>query len=145
MKENTFKVKIKEVELIGISKYLKLDTDIDLIIENTDAVINYTLNIERREWGIKKIDCVIDELLFELNWSIDKELISEKQLKELKNMENVIIDSYNNVIGTIFINSNKKFNNNLWDIEVETPFKKDGGFIINDVIINLENNMIIIC
>jgi hypothetical protein len=145
MKENTFKVKIKEVELIGISKYLKLDTDIDLIIENTDAVINYSLNIERREWGIKKIDCVIDELLFELNWSIDKQLISEKQLKELMNMENVIIDSYNNVIGTIFINSNKKFNNNLWEIIVETSFKRDGAFIINDVIINLENNMIIIC
>ena len=145
MNDNKFKVNIKDVELIGISKYLKLDTDIDLIIENTDAVINYSLNIERREWGIKNIECVIDELLIELNWSIDKELITENKLTELMKMENVIIDSYNNVIGTIFINSNKKFNNNFWDIEVETPFKKDGAFIINDVIINLENNMIIIC
>ena len=145
MNDNKFKVNIKDVELIGISQYLKLDTDIDLIIENTDAVINYSLNIERREWGIKKINCIIDELLFELNWSIDKEFITENKLTELMNMENVIIDSYNNVIGTIFINSNKKFNNSLWDIEVETSFKKDGGFIINDVIINLENNMIIIC
>jgi hypothetical protein len=145
MNDNSFKIKITDVEIIGISKYLKLDTDIDLVIENTDAIIKYSLNTERREWGLKKIDCVIDELLFELNWSIDKELISENKLIELMKMENVIIDSYNNVIGTIFINSNKKFNNSLWDIEVETPFKKDGGFIINDVIINFGNNMIIIC
>ena len=145
MNDNSFKIKITDVELIGISQYLKLDNDVDLIIENTDAVIKYSLNFERREWGVKQIDCTINELLFELNWSIDKELINEKKLKEIMNMENVIIDSYNNVIGTIFINSNNKFNNNLWEIIVETSFKRDGAFIINDVIINLENNMIIIC
>jgi hypothetical protein len=145
MNDNSFKIKITDVEIIGISQYLKLDNDIDLIIENTDAVIKYSLNFERREWGVKQIDCTINELLFELNWSIDKELISEKKLKELMNMENVIIDSYNNVIGTIFINSNKKINDKFWDIEVETSFSKNGGFIINDVKINLENNTIIIC
>jgi hypothetical protein len=145
MNDNSFKIKITDVEIIGISQYLKLDNDIDLIIENTDAVIKYTLNFERREGWIKQIDCTINELLFELNWSIDKELITENKLTELMNMENVIIDSYGNVIGTIFINSNKKINDKFWDIEVETPFKRDGGFIINDVIINFENNMIIIC
>jgi len=45
MNDNSFKIKITDVEIIGISQYLKLDNDIDLIIENTDAVIKYSFNL----------------------------------------------------------------------------------------------------
>jgi hypothetical protein len=117
---NQFTTEIKDVEVYGLDKYLKLEGDdkFSLDINTSTAKLDYELEFEMRSWGIKSIYIHIKEVRLSVVYTTE----SEKDEKEIE------------------INSN----DGKWKVEHELEFQEDGMMNPNNVEVDFSTMLITI-
>ena len=104
--------------LTGLNYKLGLPKSIDSDYSLWYGCINWTADIERREWGIKSIIAYVHyDYEIEIKWSIDKSDLTTSQLQKL--LQNDLGEHYpaeesaNFIEGKIRLNSNYKVNTEI--------------------------------
>lgn len=117
---NQFTTEIKDIDISGLDKYLKLGEEDKLSLDtNTStAKLDYELEFEMRSWGLKSIYIHIKEIRLSVFWTTE----SEKDEKEIE------------------INSN----DGKWEVEHELAFQEDGMMNPYSVEIDFSNMLITI-
>ena len=67
----------------AINKKLSLSKNIDVDYNLNYGHINWSAELETRDWGIKSIDAYITDYEIEINWEVDKAELSTKDIQKL--------------------------------------------------------------
>ena len=120
----------------AINKKLGLSKNIDVDYYLNYGQVNWSAEVETREWGIKSIIAYVTDYEIEINWSVDKSDLSTKDIQKL--LQNDLGEFYpaeesnNFITGKIRIDNKKYVVNN--DIELAGDLMK-----INEVIVNFDD------
>jgi len=124
------------VDVYGINKFLNVSTDVDVYIENTIVTIEYELNFNLKEWGIKSVDVFIKNVISKIDWEVDCEELNDADKEALIKAGGK--EYINNTIsGFIYIDSTTT----NWKIENDVKFHTDGTFFIDSVYIELGDSI----
>lgn len=136
-----FKAKVEKAEIYGINEFLKIPKDYDIETGYPTAYIEYELQPEARDWGIKGIYICIKKVSVSIEWEIDCWEMSAEEIAMFVNAGGKEYGSgYNHTVGgTIEIKTNCV---DGWKIENETEFQSDGAVSINNVSIDLSDRTI---
>jgi hypothetical protein len=127
-----FKITVDDAEVYRINKFLNVSNFIDIYVDKTSVTIEYELNLNLKEWGIKSIDCFIKKITSNIDWEVDCEELTDSD-KEALIKSGGKEYSNNTISGSISIDST----NTDWKIENDVTFHPDGTFLINYVYIEL--------
>ena len=120
----------------SINKKLGLSKNIDVDYYLNYGQVNWSAEVETREWGIKSIIAYVTDYEIEINWSVDKADLSTKDIQKL--LQNDLGEFYpaeesnNFITGKIRIDNKKYTVNN--DIELAGDLLK-----IEEVIVNFDD------
>ena len=120
----------------SINKKLGLSKNIDVDYYLNYGQVNWSAEVETREWGIKSIIAYVTDYEIEINWSVDKAQLSTKDIQKL--LQNDLGEFYpadeseSFITGKIRIDNKKYTVNN--DIELAGDLLK-----INEVIVNFDD------
>ena len=120
----------------AINKKLGLSKNIDVDYYLNYGQVNWSAEVETREWGIKSIIAYVTDYEIEINWSVDKAQLSTKDIQKL--LQNDLGEFYpadesgSYITGKIRIDNKKYVVNN--DIELAGDLLK-----INEVIVNFDD------
>ena len=81
--ETSFRAKVHDVEIFGINEFFKVSKNYDIQTEKSIAYVEYELQPEVREWGIKEIYICIKKVSISIEWEIDCWEIPEKEIQML--------------------------------------------------------------
>ena len=75
MTDLQFTAKVENIDIEGLSKYLKAGAGIDIDDNRPSAVVKFNLDIDAREYGIKSISASVTKVTSDINWqAYDDEL-----------------------------------------------------------------------
>ena len=132
-----FTAKITDIYVYNINKYLGVSDDIDVNTNDKRARVDYSIEFECRNWGIKSTIIWVRKITFSLDWSVETALLSIEDALNLKNRNGVDMRN-GDTEGTIDMEISKE-----WTIkEDDLKFSDDGTFQINDIEIDFEKNTI---
>lgn len=141
-KLNDFKTKIdkNDIYINYLNKYLNVPNEIvDIDYSDANVSINYTIDIESKDWGVKGIYVNIDKVVIDIDW--------EACIEDLKNFEKDMLIkvggyecSKDYFCGNILIDLEKE---KEWKVECEAEFTS-GGFSIDYADIDFANKLITI-
>lgn len=131
-----FSAKVEDAEIYGINEYLGISKDLDIETGRPDAYIDYELQIEARDWGIKNISIVPNKFRCSIEWEIDCWEMSKADIEMFVKAGGKEYGScYNHTVSvTIEIETNCL---DGWDVRNETEFEPDGAVSIDNVCIDL--------
>lgn len=135
--ELDFKAKVEKSEIYGINEFLGINKDFDIETGYPTAFfIEYELQPEVREWGIKGIYICIKKVSVRIEWEVDCWEMSGEEIEMFVNAGGKEYGSgYNHTVsGTIEIETNCV---DGWEIDNEIEFRSDGAFSIDNVSIEL--------
>lgn len=134
--ELDFKAKVEKAEIYGINEHLGISKDYYIETGYPTAYIEYELQPEAREWGIKGIYICIKKVSLCIEWEIDCWEMSAEEIAMFVNAGGKEYGSgYNHTVsGTIEIETNCV---DGWEIDNEIEFQSDGAFSIDNVSIEL--------
>lgn len=128
-----------DIENEELKDYLFGKKDVDIDIETTSmATLDYRFSAEVRSWGIKSIYTEIVKFYAQIEWTIEKEFLTEEQIKHL--LDKGGSESKNEVSGVIYVDTNK----DKFDFTNDVEFESDGGYHFSMVYINLLKKEIIL-
>jgi len=128
-----------DIENEDIKVYLFGEKDVDIDIETTSmATLDYRFSAEVRSWGIKSIYTDIVNFYAQIEWTIEKEFLTDEQIKNL--LEKGGTESKNEVSGVIYVDTTKQ----KFDFTNDVEFESDGGYHFSMVYINLLKKEIIL-
>jgi hypothetical protein len=128
-----------DIENEDIKDYLFGEKDVDVDIETTSmATLDYRFSAEVRSWGIKSIYTEIANFYAQIEWTIEKEFLTDEQIKTL--LEKGGSESKNEVSGVIYVDTTKQ----KFDFTNDVEFESDGGYHFSMVYINLLKKEIIL-
>jgi len=142
MNNETYSTEIKDVEVYGIHKKLGIDIAFDIDIK-CNAKVNYELQPEAREWGIKYIVVAVQKVTATIDWEIDCWEMEESEIVEFVKAggkESKISDYNHTVSGTVEVDSTTQ----KWEFDTEVEFKPDGGLSIDNLTIEFNEDKIFI-
>lgn len=132
-------LKKKEIDINNINKFFGFDDYmVDIDTDDVEATICYTLEPEAREWGIKYISIMVTKITATINWWCYVDDLTKEEIDKLI-VAGGIEQRDDTICGTIEIVSDKEIKGKSWDIENNLEFSKDGGLIINDLQIDMED------
>jgi len=131
-----YSTKVADTEIYGLNQYLNVSKDIDIDVSRPTSYIDYELQPEAREWGIKSIYVFIKKLTVSIAWEVSTEDLSDEEKESLIKAGG--IEFRNTIEGTIEIDTT----DNKWDITTEVEFEKDGALSISEVYIELSDKTI---
>ena len=109
-----FKTKIKP-SVYGLSRYLTLE-NVDFDVTGTLAV-EWALEIEARDWGIKSITTSIKSITGDIEWECDGELLTDEERATLKSL-GAFEDRSGTFSGVVSITPE-------WEIDFDLEVKSD--------------------
>jgi len=110
----TAELKRTEVDIYGLKHYFGVpDCDIDT---TQTATVNFHVEIDARNWGVKDIDIFVDSVIINIEWKTYTEYITPEEMAALKKAGGV---EYLNetIAGTIEINTGEK--GSKWEVKCE--------------------------
>lgn len=115
-----------------------LDTDqFDIDFEKCKATVEYSLQVNTRSWGIDSIHVYISKITCTVEWYAGAEELEQEQIDKLLSYGGVE-QRNGNIEGSFKIDTTKQFKGKSWEIVMpDLEFKKDGGFQIDEIEINL--------
>ena len=136
-----FSTKNFDITVEHLNKKLGLPKSVDVDYNLNFGNILWSAEVEKREWGIKSIIAYITDYEIEINWEVEKLLLTTKDIQNL--LQNDLgefspadeTDTY--IKGKIRIDNKKYKVNN--DIELAGDLMQ-----INEVIVNFNDNEITI-
>ena len=136
-----FNAKVEDAEINGINEYLGISKDYDIETGRPTAYIDYELQPEARDWGIKSISIVPNKIRCSIDWEIDCWEMSQEEIAMFVKAGGKEYGSgYNHTVsGTIGIETNCV---DEWTVDNETEFQSDGAVSIDNVIIDLSDRTI---
>jgi len=136
-----FKAKVEKAEINGINKFLGIPKDWDIETGYPTAYIEYELQPEARDWGIKGIYICIKKISVSIEWEVDCWEMSEEDIAMFVKAGGKEYGSgYNHTVsGTIEIETNCV---DGWEVDNETEFQPDGAVSIDNVSIDLSDRTI---
>jgi hypothetical protein len=136
--------KNNDIEIEDIKEYLlgkdkaNEDIDNDIDIETTSiATLEYRFSAEVRSWGIKSIYTEIKGLNSQIEWSVEKDYLTDEHKQIL--LDKGGTESKNDISGVIYVDTLK----DKFDFTNEVEFESDGGYHFDMVYINLPKKQII--
>lgn len=74
----------KNVDVMGINHYLKIGKDVDIVIDNLLVVLDFSVEIETREWGIKSIIPSVNRVGVDIYWAVSEDELTEDDVMEIE-------------------------------------------------------------
>jgi len=133
---DNYKAEVQNASVYGLALYFGVDADIDSGRPNVD--VNYELQVEARNWGIKSICVVVTKITTTIHWYVDIEFLTEADKLKLISMGGT--EYRNDTIGG-FIEIDTT-TDDKWTIETQVEIESDGALSINDVEIDFETMVI---
>ena len=137
--ELKFTAQIEDADIYGINKYLALPLR-DIATSKPTVYIDFHLEIEARNYGVKGIDIFIDKVYTSIEWEVNDEYLTGLEKMLLLNK-----GKYNsgNIEGTLELNTSEKpFD--AWEIKNEMTVTEFGGIHPDNVEIDFKNKVITI-
>lgn len=136
-----FKAKVEKAEIHGINQFLGISKDYDIETGYPTAYIEYELQPEARDWGIKGIYICIKKISVCIEWEVDCWEMPEQDIEMFVKAGGKEYGSgYNHTVsGTIEVETNCV---DGWEVENETEFQPDGAVSIDNVSIDLSDRTI---
>lgn len=144
MNDNQYTDKIKEADINGVREFLNLPDGYDIEATTDGVNIDFTLELNAKNWGLKSIDVTVKNVRATISWSIDSEDMDEEEKAWFikaggTEMRNDMIE------GEIEINTELKQPNGMdWELLNEATFAEDGAFIFTSVEIYFQTKTITI-
>ena len=134
--ELDFRAKVEKAEIYGINEYLGISKEYDIETGYPTAYIDYELQPEARDWGIKGIYICIKKISVCIEWEVDCLEMSAEEIEMFVRAGGKEYGSgYNHTVsGTIEIETNCV---DGWEIDNEIEFQSDGAFSIDNVSVEL--------
>lgn len=137
MNNETFTAQVEDTDIWGINEFLGVSKDFDIETGKPTLYVDYELEPEAREWGIKTIYVHIRKIAASIEWYVVPDDLTEDQKAELIKAGGT---EYNNgnIEGVIEIDTSIK----EMDITNEATFADDGRFTFDNCEIDLKKNTI---
>lgn len=141
----SFKTTIKDGSVYDLNKAFGA-SDADIETGKQTCYIDWELQPEAREHGIKSISIVVNKITAIIEWEVDVEYLSKEEKEKLIACGGTEYGSenhnYHNIGGIIELDSTQQWNGKDWKVKVEFDFSSDGGCMPSDVEINFYTNTI---
>lgn len=136
-----FNAKVEDAEINGINEHLGISKDYDIETGKPTAYIDYELQPEARNWGIKSISIVPTKIRCSIEWEVDCWEMSAEEIEMFVKAGGKEYGSgFNHTVsGTIEIETNCV---DGWEIDNEIEFQSDGAFSIDNVSVELHAKVI---
>lgn len=129
-----FITEVENPSIYNLNKFLQVSNYCCLNVHTSSANLEYSLNINFKEWGIKSIDFELQSCRFNIFWDIELEDLSEVHKQQLLAAGGVLKE--NTIEGKIEI-TNADFT-----IKNNCHYSENGCFLIDDLEIDLEKKEI---
>jgi len=125
-------------------------SDADIDTGKQTCHIDWELQPDAREYGVKSISIVVNKIVSSIEWEVDIEGLSD-DIKEILYKKGGTLKAANNkwtervegkIEGVIELDSTQQWNGKDWKVKVEFDFSSDGGCMPSDVEINFYTNTI---
>lgn len=133
--DSTFDVKVKDIEVYGINKFMNIGKNID-VDTTSSARVSYYIEPDIKEYGIRGIDVYIKSFSLMIEWTVYKDDLTEEDIRSLVAAGGTVYS--NDVSGEIDIQCLET----EWDITNDMEFTTSGALGINNVTVDLENKKI---
>lgn len=120
----------------AINKKLGLLKNIDVDYYLDYGQVNWSAEVETREWGIKSIIGYVTDYEIVINWSVDKSELNTTQMQKL--LQNDLGEFYPAEETNNFINGKIRIDNKKYVVNNEIELAGD-LMKINEVIINFDD------
>lgn len=119
----------------GINEHLGIPSDYDVDYNHKKVVIDWGVEIESRDWGIKSISTTVYSITVEIDLMIQDDCLSKNDITLLqdKGFESGVVGLEKNISFTI---------NDNWEIDTEELKEIKGSLFISECNIYFENNLI---
>ncbi len=81
----SFSSVVKDIDVDYINEYLGVSKEADIYIDTKYTSIYWDLDIDARSWGIKDIGVTVKKIICSLDWTSDKEFLTEEEKMRLIN------------------------------------------------------------
>jgi len=134
-----FSTNINDVKVYGLSKILGVQIDID--VESALCRIDWEVEIEAREWGVKSISVYVTKVICSIDWEVYKDSLTDDEKRKLIVAGREYKDTIN---ATIDICSDEKREGKEWTIETNFGSDKNEAICPNEIEIDFETMTITI-
>lgn len=136
-----FKTEVKKAEIHNVNKFLGIPKDYDIEVGYPTAHIEYELQPDVRDWGVRSISIVPTKIRCLIELEVDCYEMSNEEIEMFIKAGGKEYGSGVNhtVSGTIEIETNCV---DGWKIENGIVFQPDGAVSINGVVIDLHGRTI---
>lgn len=139
--ELNFSANVQDATIYGINKFMKIFNDLDIEFSEPVAHVEFSVEPELRERGIKYMAIAIQKVTSDINWYVYEDELSKDDIYSLLKAGGVQMRG-GTIEGTIRVDSTSKVYDKEWTLESELKFGEDGELMISDVEIDLENLVI---
>ena len=129
-----FKLQITDCSVYYINKYININS-VDIDYSCYDVDVDYCIEINARNYGIKSIDINIKRVTANIAWSVYNDELTDNQKDILFNAGGKLDKDM--ILGTINIDSNQ-----LWTIDNEMTISKNGCIVVESVEFDLPHRII---
>lgn len=133
--DSTFDVKVKDIEVYGINKFMNIGKNID-VDTTSSARVSYYIEPDIKEYGIRGIDVYIKSFSLMIEWTVYKDDLTEEDIRSLVAAGGTVYS--NDVSGEIDIQCLET----EWDITNDMEFTTSGALGINNVTVDLKKKKI---
>ncbi len=123
-----FSTTITDVSIYGLRNYLKIP-QLD-VVDSSCACIEYELQFEAREYGLKNISIVIQKVAVNITWEVQDVDLTDSDKKSLVNA--LAVESHGTWSAEFEI-TDKNF-----EVLNEMVFESDGAISVQDVEVDFE-------
>ena len=120
----------------AINKKLGLSKTIDVDYYLNYGQVNWSAEVETRDWGIKSIIAYVTDYEIEINWSVDKAQLSTKDIQKL--LQNDLGEFYPADETEQFISGKIRIDNKKYTVNNHIEFRGD-LLKIEEVIVNFDD------
>lgn len=121
-------VKSNECEVNNLKEALNVESEINASI--CDCEVEWALEVDARDWGVKEISCTVSRVTTEIEWNSVLDDDSDKlKLTEIGGKFN----RHGDIEGTITVDSDQEWNGKKWTIDGNIDHVDNGLPISVDV------------
>lgn len=103
------------LSVLGIEKALGIP-DIDMDTYGNKLTVNWSVDIDAREWGIKSISTAVDSVTGQIRWEVSTEYLTENERHRLIGLGGKEYKSSETIDGEIEIDSSKEWQGKKWTL-----------------------------
>lgn len=109
-----FKTETK-LSVWGLEKALGM-SNVDMDTYGNTLTIEWSVDIDAREWGIKSISTTVDSVTGQIRWDVSTEYLTESERQMLIGLGGKEYKSFETIDGEIEIDSSKEWQGKKWTV-----------------------------